>query len=248
LYFDELTINYKYLVFVTRLLMINKKQKLLVIAPHADDEVLGCGGLISKIKQEGGQVYVLIFNVASIEKYNNKKFTQIRKKETATAMKFLNVDGYDTIFDSPEDNRYLDTKPLHTLISKIETDSKVSLSKLKPTIVAIPTIKSHHQDHVHVFKACMAALRPISRPVSDIVLSYESPEHSRWSAVGVFEPNFYVDIEKYLLKKTEAFYKYKSQVRVGGRDKHTIKNHAEYRGKEVGRKLCEAFFVHRFIT
>ena len=224
-----------------------KNQRLLVIAPHSDDEVLGCGGLISKIKSAGGKVFVLIFNVGSIEEFNNKKFTELRKKETSAAMKFLKVDKYDTIFDSPNDNRYLDAKPLHDLISKIETDSKVSLTKIKPTIVAIPSIASHHQDHVHVFKACIAALRPISTPIADVVISYEAPEHSRWSASGVFQPNLYIDIEKYLTHKISAFYKYKSQVRAGGRDKHTIKNHAEYRGKEVGRKVCEAYFVHRLI-
>jgi len=225
-----------------------KNERLLVIAPHADDEVLGCGGLISRIKSDGGKVYVLIFNVGSIEKVDNKKLTALRKKETNDAMKFLKVNDYETIFDSPDDNRYLDAKPLHTLISKIETDSKVSLTKIKPTIVAVPTIFSHHQDHVHVFKACMAALRPISTPISNVVLSYESPEHSRWSANGVFEPNFYVDIEKFLDKKINAFYKYKSQIRGGGRDKHTIRNQAQYRGKEVGCNACEAFYVHRFVT
>ena len=224
-----------------------KNARLLVIAPHADDEVLGCGGLISKIKSVGGKVFVLIFNVGSIEKYNNKKFTDLRKKEAASAMKFLKVDRYDTIFDSPNDNRYLDAKPLHELISKIETESKVSLAKIKPTIVAIPSINSHHQDHIHIFKACIAALRPLNKPIADVVISYEAPEHSRWSASGVFQPNLYIDIEKYLARKISAFYKYKSQIRMGGRDKHTIKNHAEYRGKEAGRKICEAYFVHRLI-
>jgi LmbE family N-acetylglucosaminyl deacetylase len=224
-----------------------KNTRLLVIAPHADDEVLGCGGLISKIKSDGGKVFVLIFNVGSIEKYNNKKFTDLRKKEAAAAMKFLKVDKYDTIFDSPNDNRYLDAKPLHELISKIETESKVSLAKIKPTIVAIPSINSHHQDHIHIFKACIAALRPLNKPIADVVISYEAPEHSRWSASGVFQPNLYIDIEKYLARKISAFYKYKSQIRMGGRDKHTIKNHAEYRGKEAGRKICEAYFVHRLI-
>ena len=224
-----------------------KNARLLVIAPHADDEVLGCGGLISKIKSVGGKVFVLIFNVGSIEKYNNKKFTDLRKKEAAAAMKFLKVDRYDTIFDSPNDNRYLDAKPLHELISKIETESKVSLTKIKPTIVAIPSINSHHQDHIHIFKACIAALRPLNKPIIDTVISYEAPEHSRWSASGVFQPNLYIDIEKHLTRKISAFYKYKSQIRIGGRDKHTIKNHAEYRGKEAGRKICEAYFVHRLI-
>jgi len=225
-----------------------KNDRLLVIAPHADDEVLGCGGLISKVKSDGGQVYVLIFNVSSIEEYDNKKFTEKRKKETKDAMKYLKVDDYATIFDSPNDNRYLDAKPLHTLIRNIETETKVSISKIKPTIVAIPTIKSHHQDHLHVHKACIAALRPLSTPIANIVISYEAPEHSRWSTSGVFEPNMYIDISKFLNKKIQSFYKYKSQVKPGGRDKDTITNHAEYRGKEVGKKYCEAYFIHRFTT
>ena len=225
-----------------------KNERLLVIAPHADDEVLGCGGLISRVKRDGGKVYVLIFNIGSIQITNNKKSTELWKKEAVAAMKFLKVDDFETIFDSPEDNRYLDAKPVYSLISKIETDSRVSVSKIEPTIVAIPTAYSHHQDHIHVNKACMAALRPLRTPVSNIVLSYEAPEHSRWSAYGVFEPNFYIDIEKDLDNKIRAFYKYKSQVRIGGRDKHSITNQAHYRGKEVGRKACEAFFVYRFVT
>jgi len=224
-----------------------KNERLLVIAPHADDEVLGCGGLISRVKNDGGQVFVLIFNVGSIVKTNNKKFTELWKKETSEAMKFLKVDKYETVYETPEDNRYLDTKPLHSLISKIETDTSISLVKTNPTIVAIPTIHSHHQDHVHVFKACIAALRPLSKPIANTVISYEAPEHSKWSVSGVFEPNFYVNIDDYLGKKINAFYKYKSQVRTGGRDKNTIKNQAYYRGREVGQKACEAFYLHRFL-
>ena len=222
-----------------------KDHRLLVIAPHADDEVLGCGGLISRVKQDGGKVFVLIFNVGSIVTKNGKESTQTWKKETDAAMKFLKVDDYDTIYDTPEDNRYLDAKPLHTLIEKIETSSKVSLMKTKPTIVAIPTLYSHHQDHVCVHNACIAALRPLSKPNADMVISYEAPEHSRWSSNGVFEPNFYVDTKSVISKKVKAFYKYKSQVRVGGRDKNTIITQAEYRGKEVGKNSCEAFYVHR---
>ena len=222
-----------------------KKKKLLVIAPHADDEILGCGGLISKIKQSGGKVYVIIFNVGSVRK-NSKKGTDMWKDETKNALNFLKVDGYETVFDSPEDNRYLDGKPLHSLIEVIESKSRFSLDKLHPDIVAIPTNHSHHQDHVVIFNACIAALRPLRVPSPELVLSYEAPEHSRWSTSGVFEPNFYIDISKYLTKKIQGFNKYKSQIKTGGRDQTTITNHAEYRGKEVGRKYCEAYYIHRF--
>ena len=221
-------------------------QKLLVIAPHSDDEVLGCGGLISKIKKSGGKVYVLIFNLG-FEKDDTKESQEKRKNEVEAAMEYLNVDNYEIVHNQPDNNRDLDTKPLHSLIEVIESTSSVSLEKIAPTMVAIPTIFSHHQDHVHVHHACIAALRPISTPVSNIVLSYEAPEHSRWSASGIFEPNLFIEIEDVIDKKIEAFLKYNSQVRPGGRDADSIKNQAKYRGQEVGKNLCEAFYVHRFI-
>ena len=223
-----------------------KNQCLLVIAPHSDDEVLGCGGLISKIKKEGGKVFVLIFNLG-FEKDDTKESQEKRKNEVKEAMNVLKVDGYHLVHDQPDNNRDLDAEPLHSLIEVIESTSNVSLEKIAPTIVAIPTVFSHHQDHVHVHRACIAALRPISTPISKIVLSYEAPEHSRWSASGVFEPNLFVEIDDVIENKILAFNKYRSQIRPGGRDDDSIRNQAKYRGQEVGKNLCEAFYVHRFI-
>lgn len=223
-----------------------KNEKLLVIAPHSDDEVLGCGGLISKIKKEGGKVFVLIFNLG-FEKNDTKESQDKRKQEIKEAMNALKVDDYHLVHEKADDNRDLDVEPLHSLIEVIESTSNVSLEKISPTIVAIPTIFSHHQDHVHVHNACIAALRPISTPVSSVVLSYEAPEHSRWSSSGVFEPNFFVEIDDVIENKIMAFSKYSSQIRLGGRDADSIRNQAKYRGQEVGKNLCEAFYVHRFI-
>ena len=223
-----------------------KNQRLLVIAPHSDDEILGCGGLISKVKNQGGKVFVLIFNLG-FEKDDTKESQEKRKNEVKEAMNTLKVDDYHLVHDKPDNNRDLDMEPLHSLIEIIESTSSVSLEKIAPTIVAIPTIFSHHQDHVHVHHACIAALRPISTPVSNVVLSYEAPEHSRWSSSGVFEPNLFVEIDDVIENKINAFYKYKSQVRSGGRDRDTILNQAKYRGQEVGKNLCEAFYAHRFI-
>ena len=177
-----------------------KNQRLLVITPHSDDEVLGCGGLMSKVKNEGGKVFVLIFNLG-FEKDDTKESQEKRKNEVQEAMNVLKVDDYHLVHDQPDNNRDLDTEPLHSLIEVIESTSNVSLEKIAPTMVAIPTIFSHHQDHVHVHHACIAALRPINTPISNIVLSYEAPEHSRWSTSGVFQPNLYVDIENEIEKK-----------------------------------------------
>ena len=223
-----------------------KNEKLLVIAPHSDDEVLGCGGLISKIKNDGGKVFVLIFNLG-FEKDDTKESQEKRKNEVQEAMKVLKVDDYHLVHQQADDNRDLDVEPLHSLIEVIESSSNVSLEKIAPTIVAIPTIFSHHQDHVHVHHACIAALRPINTPISNIVLSYEAPEHSRWSSSGVFEPNLFVEIDDVIENKIIAFNKYRSQIRPGSRDDDSIRNQAIYRGQEVGKNLCEAFYAHRLI-
>ena len=214
-----------------------KNQRLLVIAPHSDDEVLGCGGLISKVKNEGGKVFVLIFNLG-FEKDDTKESQEKRKNEVREVMNLLKVDDYHLVHDQSDNNRDLDAEPLHSLIEVIESTSNVSLEKIEPTMVAIPTVFSHHQDHVHVHHACIAALRPISTPISNIVLSYEAPEHSRWSASGVFEPNLFVEIDDVIENKIMAFNKYRSQIRPGGRDDDSIRNQAKYRGQEVGKNLC----------
>ena len=223
-----------------------RNERLLVIAPHSDDEVLGCGGLISKIKMDGGKVFVLIFNLG-FEKDDTKESQDKRKHEVQEAMSALKVDDYHLVHERADNNRDLDDKPLHSLIEVIESTSNVSLEKIAPTMVAIPTIFSHHQDHVHVHNACIAALRPISTPISSIVLSYEAPEHSRWSSSGVFEPNFFVEIDDVIENKIMAFNKYHSQIRPGGRDADSIRSQAKYRGQEVGKNLCEAYYVHRFV-
>jgi N-acetylglucosamine malate deacetylase 1 len=69
------------------------KQKLLVIAPHPDDEVLGCAGLIHRVKSSGGKVYVLIMTVGDEKQYGGESNADMRVKEVASVMKFLQADG-----------------------------------------------------------------------------------------------------------------------------------------------------------
>ena len=60
--------------------------------------------------------------------------------------------------------------------------------------------------------------------------------------------DFFINMDKFLTNKINAFYRYKSQIRVGHRDKNTIKAQAEYRGKEAGMEVSEAYVLHRFIV
>ena len=77
--------------------------------------------------------------------------------------------------------------------------------------------------------------------------SYSSPRSKLGSSSGIFEPNFFVEIDDVIENKIMAFSKYHSQIRPGGRDADSIRSQAKYRGQEVGKNLCEAYYVHRFV-
>jgi len=228
------------------------KEKLLVIAPHADDEILGCYGLMNKVKQNGGDVYVQILTMGNYTKINGTKVSkETWKQEFLTATKFVGVKDYDIAFNTKK-IKHLDEIQEVKLIELLESKSKISISKICPTIVAIPTIFSSHQDHVYAYKAAITALRPHPQNVAfmpKLVLSYESPEYYFWSAYsefGKFSPNFYLELSKHDIEnKIMALNFYKSQILPNQRDGHKVESLAKIRGSEIGIDYAESFHMHR---
>ena len=108
-----------------------EKERLLIIAPHADDEILGCFGLIDFIKKNHGKVYVQVLTLGGYAKIGGGQVTKEKwKSEFLDACNFLKIDGYDIgYFD--DQIRHLDTIEQSELIDLIEFQSKVSLSKIK---------------------------------------------------------------------------------------------------------------------
>lgn len=238
-----------------RVVLINlKNEKLLIIAPHADDEILGCYGLIKKIKNLGGKVYVQILTMGGYKKIGSSFITKEKwRQEFLKVCNRLKIDGQDIMFY--EDNfYYLDEIPRRNLIDYFETKSSISLFKIKPTIVALPTIFSSHQDHTQAYKAVISALRiqPQKKFNSPkLIISYESPEYYFWSPYiefGKFSPNFFLKLTETDIKnKINVMRIYQSQVTKGKRDGKKIKALATMRGSEAGVAFAEAFNVHRMI-
>lgn len=227
-------------------------ETLLVIAPHADDEVLGCYGLIKKIKENGGKVFVQILSMGGYKKIEGTKITKEQwKTELEQVSKTMNIDGFDIAFFDDE-IKHIDTMPQQDLIEIIESKSKFSISKLKPSIVAIPTVFSTHQDHVRTYQVAISALRPHPQKTSHMptmVISYESPEYYFWSAsseFGRFFPNFYLNLEEKEVKnKIDTLNIYQTQMREGQRGKDSLTALARIRGNEIGLDYAEAFHIHR---
>lgn len=230
------------------------QQTLLVISPHADDEAFGCAGTIAKIKDLGGKVYIMILSIGDLKHYDGKNAPvrkETRREEFIKTAKFLKVDGYDIVFSESDKHLRLDAMPRRDLIAVIERESKVSIDRVKPTIVALPAI-SYNQDHCAVFHAGFTACRPHLPSIKyfpPIVLAYDNPtlfwnvEHEK------FHPNFYVDISKYADKKLNALSHHKSQLkdRLHHCSMETLETLVRLRGREISVEAAEAFMCYRFV-
>ena len=201
-----------------------KKEKLLILAPHTDDESLGCGGLIARTIEEGGEVSVLVFTT----NYGVSTYDEFNKAMHVLNVSFLSKQYFTALT--------FDQTAIIEMISVIETTCRT----FKPTTVAIPFQNSFHQDHEVIAKAAMSALRPHGY-IPQKVLAYEQPYYGIWDFGDAFKPNYYVDITNYLDKKLEALKCYKSQKIPFD----MIKAMAQLRGGESGTKYAEAYILMR---
>jgi LmbE family N-acetylglucosaminyl deacetylase len=230
------------------------RQRLLVLAPHADDEAFGCAGTIAKIKALGGEAYVMLMSVGDLEQYNSEHgfaSANTRMKEFEEVAKFLDIDDYDIIFKDSDSYMRLDAMPRRDLIHVIEKTSKLALDRLNPTIVALPAI-SHNQDHVAVFYAGFTACRAHDSTVKsfpNIVLAYDNPTLFWNVDSDKFRPNFYVDISDHLETKLQSMRLHKSQLR---HSPHCLSiENMEYlarvRGHEISAAAAEAYMCYRLV-
>ncbi|MFH0861121.1 MAG: PIG-L deacetylase family protein [Candidatus Altiarchaeota archaeon] len=216
--------------------------KILVIAPHMDDEVLGMGGTIARHVSEEDEVYVcFIAHRIYDHKFNDEK----NKIEVQCALKAKKVLGYkEAEFFNLNDER------LDVSIQDILIPLEQYVNKIKPETVYVTHRGDNHQDHRAVFQAAMIALRPFANLGIKKILSYETPSSTEQSpnlSELAFLPNFYINIEKYLETKIKALRCYQTEKRdfPHPRSDKSVEILAIKRGTEVGFKAAEAFVVIR---
>lgn len=231
-----------------------KKKKILIIAPHPDDEVFSCGGLIHRCKSEGGEVYVLYMTVGTTHDYSANGLSRKNERlaEVEKVAKFFKFDGYRIALPGDKYHLHLDSIPQRELINEIECKGDICLDKLKPCIVIAPSGDDYNQDHRAVNQAVITAVRPVVpeyKCLQKLILKYEPP--NIWSDRGMQDaPNFYIELSEEDIKaKLKAVNLYKSQIKdpQGPFSLHGAKTHALMRGMQIGRKYAEAFFARRIL-
>lgn len=214
---------------------------ILVIAPHPDDEVLGCGGTIAKYSRASHRVYLCIVTCAYTPDWT-KEFIRDRPKQVKEANDILGIKKtYFLNFPTVK----LDTIPRKELNNAIYR----IVETVEPDILFIPHRGDLNLDHRLVFEAALVALRPTDCIIKK-VLSYETTETDWGRQIEPFRPNVYEDIGDTFKKKIEAMKVYKSELRQypHPRSLEGIKVLAKKRGIESGLKMAEAFMLIREVS
>ena len=222
------------------------KKQILILSPHADDEILGCGGIISKFSKEGCDINVLILtnaNDGAPEIYSKKDIKKIRD-ESKLANEFI---GTKKLFFENLPALTLNQYPLYKISNIIEK----YILKIKPEVVFIPSSNDIHEDHKIIFKAAKVSLRPNKKSNVKKILSYEVLSETEWNEnEKAFSPNYFVKLNKLNINnKIKAFLKYKSQVKKfpHPRSKEAILSLSRVRGSQVFAEYAEAFRVEKIL-
>lgn len=220
------------------------KERILVIAPHCDDEVIGCGGLMYIAKKYDNQIKVVIGAVGDTKFYHLGRVVTAkeRKQELEEALKSLGLSVQDLVILYEHMEGKLDTLAIQDVISRLDA----IIFDFKPTMVFIP-LPSFHQDHKIIHEASFASLRPSSATTNiRMVAAYEYPL-TAWGFANESGGKMYLDISDCMEKKLNALKMHKSQLRDNSHplSPEAVQLWAQRRGLECGCLYAEAFFILR---
>lgn len=217
--------------------------KILIISPHPDDEILGSGGTILKHKKEGCKLYwIIVTQIAKTKK--NKRILEKRSIEINKVKKLIKADkliklGFKTANLSQND------------LSNLIINFKDIFNRLKPNILYLPHHSDAHSDHRIIYDAAITCTKWFRFPYIKKIFLYEtlSETNFNYKYNSKFNPNYYVDITKYLKKKLKIMKIYKSEIKPHPfpRSIKAIESLSYLRGSESGFYSAEAFEIIKIL-
>ncbi len=224
---------------------------VFVIAAHPDDEVLGCGGTLLKHISEGDKVYILFVSDGVSGRFSNNQDPKCKKEiilRQQMAIKVAKLGKFKIIDFLNLKNLELNSYPHNYLTNIIIKYFK----KYKPDIVYTHYEHDLNTDHYYTFFSTFVASRPSKDFEIKKLLSFEIPSSTDWginSSGRLFNPNYFVDIKKYIKKKKILLnhYKYEMRQPPHSRSMKNIISLSIFRGGAVGFYNAEAFYVNKIL-
>lgn len=221
-------------------------KNIVVLAPHPDDETLGCGGTLLKHKSEGDSVSWII--TTSMKK--ELGYTEERMFERDFEIKKVSdFYGFDRVIQLGFATTLLDEVPTGDIVGSV----KKALDEIKPEVIYLPFPGDAHSDHKRVFGAGIACAKWFRLKSAKRVLVYETISETEFGIhpeERPFQPNVFVDISPFIEKKIKimSFYKGEMGVPPFPRSAENIKALATFRGGMSGCLAAEAFMLLKEIA
>lgn len=221
--------------------------RVMIVAAHPDDETLGAGGTLSRLGSVGVETHVLFLADGETSRMANSQ-DQLkgdaiakRREQAKRALKIQRCLSYE--FRELPDNR-LDTVPLLDIAREIEA----SIANFSPETILTHSSSDLNIDH----KVCLQATLVAGRPGKSSVRGIFSFEVASSTGLGLrstepFNPNLFVDISDFMVKKMQALGEYASEIpaRDHPRSREAVERLARFRGDQTGAFAAEAFEIQR---
>lgn len=205
-------------------------KRILILAPHTDDGEFGCGGTISKLLEQGNDVYYAAFSACQ-QSVAPEFPPDILITEVKAATKLLGIKSQNLIlFD-------YDVRTFNYKRQEILEDIIRLRNDIKPDVVYMPSVNDIHQDHYTI------AFEGIRAFKFSTILCYEMP----WNNFTFHTTAFQILDEKHIMKKVSALHEYESQRDRPYANEEFIKSLARTRGVQIGERYAEVFEVIRWI-
>jgi N-acetylglucosamine malate deacetylase 1 len=218
--------------------------RVLVVAAHPDDEVLGCGATVARHVEQGNAVEILILGTGALSRDGARPGEPARLARQAEEASRILGARQVRVLDLP-DNRF-DSVDLLEIVKRVEAE----IRRLDPEVVYTHHAGDLNVDHRRTFQAVMTASRPQGPGGVRKILSFEVPSSTEWqsptSGVG-FSPNTFVDVGRTIDRKVAALKAYTEEVRPfpHPRSPEAVRALGAWRGATVGFLAAEAFVLVR---
>ena len=229
---------------------MNNSSRILVIAAHPDDEVLGCGGTVARLAAEGASVsiFILADGLTSRADFDPVRDAGALQAHHARAHRAGQLLGAREVTLGGFPDQRMDTVPLLEITQAIEHE----IARVRPDTVFTQHGGDLNMDHVITFRATLTATRPMAGGPVKRVYAYEVGSSTEWSFQQFeprFQPQVFFDVSAQLETKIAAMQIYESETRAfpHPRSPEAIRATALRWGSVAGVNAAEAFQLVREI-
>lgn len=213
--------------------------KIMIISPHPDDETLGAGGSILKLKKMGNEIFWI--NVTDVKEADgwDAAFVEKRREQISRVQEHYGFHGFINLKFPP-------TKLGDCMQGELINSIGRVFDEIKPDWLILPDYNDAHSDHKHVFEACYSCSKIFRRSYIKRILTMEILSETNFGKpYDCFRPNLYIDITEFLEGKLEALSIYDTELgkHPFPRSREAVKAQALLRGTEAGTLYAEGFRV-----